>query len=1576
MIEVFEFSTGIGPYAKMKWIRISIAAATFTMALAHCKPTSTESRRSPVLGGDAIVQPPGPISSERSEAELRAAFADVILKYRNTAQSTYATSAIARSLQPKRKLKTLNVKMRDPVVMIAKTAKLTGSADLGAPIRASGGVIKKQLNESNVVNVEFPDATDERYLAAVMDFLKSDARIEIVEPDFVVKTNAAPNDPRFSELWGMANPSSGVDIKAVSSWDLTTGSRSVIVGIIDSGIDCTHQDLAANCWINPGESGTDSQGRNKRSNGVDDDGNGYIDDWQGWNFVNGTNKPADDNHHGTHVAGTIGALGNNAIGVVGVNWLVSMVPLKFLDSTGSGYISDALAALDYATKMKFFATNNSWGGGGYSDLMALAIGRANGANSLFIAAAGNEQNDNDANASYPASYIYPNVVAVAAVDINGNMPWFSNYGARTVAVAAPGVDILSSTPGNNYEKMSGTSMACPHVTGTLALLKAKFPSATGIELIARLMDNSTPRSSLTNRVRSGAVINAYAAMNSTSDTTPPSPPSNLKVSQRTMDSFTLEWTPSGDDGTSGAAASYKIRIADTSISSPSDWNKATEISAQITVASGKVTAALQKLQMGYSGYLAVRAYDEVGNESPLSESIELKLIALHNLQFYDGTSLTDLPANTQWTLEDDPARGKVYSDGVGSYPPNAKRRMMLRDIPIKGVQKLVLQYWTSYSLEDPYDRGDVYVAPRGATETTPFRIDFVTGKNAWQLRKIDLTEYALGQAGHGAEFLQIYFELTSDAYVQYEGWLLDDIAILINDSQITLTGIPDGTTKIKNLNVGISAPSGTLYSAKFIQSNDAPAADCSLNTTYANPVPQTSIAQPLVLTQDSTLKKFLCVRALVPGYSSYVNTWAAWGFSNADAVVQATGFPTKVSNAKNFTITVSAVSPGSATSYSTALIRSQPESKDAACSSASLAWSSWTPLSQPGTFNVEPITQGADGYLALCLRGKDDAGTIQITPTAYGWMGDFTGPIIAIESSVPAVTNLTNFSVKISGPADLASCAATLFAGYSNCPTTWSSYGSCAISPASYLVGTSNDGPYTLCILGKDSAGNISPEPKFLKWTRVTAPPVAILTGTPPVSNKSPTGTIQVSGVGVATYRYATAAAISQCSVWSTSRPATTPIQLSLISKGDGLRALCVLAKDEAGNEQISPTTISWIQDTTVNNLVFSDLPSTTSNAQSLNVKVSANEGGTYRAMVLSGSSCDPTNLATAQNRPLTEKILFNLPLADGTYTLCASLTDNAGNEQAVPTGFTWLKDTVPPVAILTETPPKETTDQTVNAKVSGTGVVDYQWGIMGGITNCNTVVYGPYALIATRLTANAGAPGIKVLCVKGRDSAGNLQPSPTPYRWTLKSPLPPVATIASGAPFTPTGNTTWSIQIGGERVVSWQHALAYSQSTICNTGTVYGPFNPVASSTANRLRITDSGADGFRTLCVKGQDSFGTIQTNPTIIRWIKLTGASLADNAGIYGTITRSAPSGGTENLTIQRTSAQKPAENLNVRICQITPANGRLANCITTMKAMPVNATTANFSFTNISAGPWVVIVLPPQGRGRVEPLVINK
>jgi len=341
----------------------------------------------------------------------------------------------------------------------------------------------KEFRNLNIYVFKLPkDKTPHEAIAE----LRKRPDVEYAEPDYIYTIKATiPNDPLWNNLWGLAK------IQAPLAWDITRGSQSVVVAVIDTGVDYNHPDLKDNMWKDPAT--------------------GYY----GKNCITGAsnpNDPMDDNGHGTHVAGTIGAVGNNGVGVVGVNWQVKIMALKFMGSDGSGTTSDAIDCINYAIQKGAHIINASWGDYAYSQTLRNAIASAKNAGILFVAAAGNEEYDNDLTPLYPASYDLENIISVAATDQNDLLASFSNYGRNSVHVGAPGVGILSTLPNNNYGNKSGTSMASPHVAGLAALLKAQNPSYTWRELKCRIMKGVDPLSSLNGKTITGGRINASKAL--------------------------------------------------------------------------------------------------------------------------------------------------------------------------------------------------------------------------------------------------------------------------------------------------------------------------------------------------------------------------------------------------------------------------------------------------------------------------------------------------------------------------------------------------------------------------------------------------------------------------------------------------------------------------------------------------------------------------------------------------------------------------------------------------------------------------------------------------------------------------------------------------------------------------------------------------------------------------------------------------------------------------------------------------------------------------------------------------------
>ncbi len=423
-----------------------------------------------IMGGGPISAPPATAS--------RAASAEVAAK---------KSAAIAGDYI---------VRFRDGVTKAASAASVT----------ALGGNVRRTYNIINAAHVTVPQGADEEAFVAA---LRADPTVLYVEPNLKRQIFKAPNDTDYTKLWGLHNNgqtggTAGCDIKAEDAWEYLVGSKEIVVAVIDTGVDYNHPDLAANMWQNPGEIA---------GNGVDDDGNGYVDDVYGYDFADGDSDPMDDHSHGTHCSGTIGAVGNNGQGVAGVNWSVRIMACKAATSAGTLPSSAIIAAIDYAVQMGARVSNNSYGGYGFSQAEYDAVKAAGEAGMVFVASAGNDANDNDgAYQAYPASFDLDCVIAVAATDSRDGIASFSNYGATTVDLGAPGVDIWSTIPTSmgSYGNMSGTSMAGPHVTGAAALILAADPTLTVSAVKSLLLEYADPVDSLNGKCVSGGRLNVGA----------------------------------------------------------------------------------------------------------------------------------------------------------------------------------------------------------------------------------------------------------------------------------------------------------------------------------------------------------------------------------------------------------------------------------------------------------------------------------------------------------------------------------------------------------------------------------------------------------------------------------------------------------------------------------------------------------------------------------------------------------------------------------------------------------------------------------------------------------------------------------------------------------------------------------------------------------------------------------------------------------------------------------------------------------------------------------------------------------
>lgn len=359
--------------------------------------------------------------------------------------------------------------------------------------------------------LSLPDGLD---VGQSIEFYRQHPGVMYAEPNYEIQLAATPDDPDFENLWGLNNvgQTGGTvdsDVDAIEAWDVTTGDANTILAVVDTGVDYLHPDLATNIWTNPGEIAGD---------GIDNDGNGFIDDIHGYDFVSGDGDPMDDHNHGTHVAGTIGAVANNGIGIAGVSWNVQIMAVKFLSAQGSGSTAAAVSAIQYAVDNGATISNHSWGfNGAYSQALADAIEYARLADHVVVAAAGNgggDQigDDNDSLPFFPGNFPHDNLIAVAATDHNDSLASFSNYGLTQVDLGAPGVGIYSTTRNNTYSTFNGTSMATPHVAGAVALLRSQHPDWSYAKIRDRILDTVDPISALESRTVTGGRLNVAAAV--------------------------------------------------------------------------------------------------------------------------------------------------------------------------------------------------------------------------------------------------------------------------------------------------------------------------------------------------------------------------------------------------------------------------------------------------------------------------------------------------------------------------------------------------------------------------------------------------------------------------------------------------------------------------------------------------------------------------------------------------------------------------------------------------------------------------------------------------------------------------------------------------------------------------------------------------------------------------------------------------------------------------------------------------------------------------------------------------------
>lgn len=470
-----------------------------------------------------------------------------------------------------------------------------------------------------------------------------------VEPNYLIQISVLPDDAEFDRQWGLHNRGQtegtpGADIGADEGWNISTGSHDILLAVVDTGIDYTHPDLVDNIWHNPGEI---------PGNGLDDDGNGFIDDVHGWDFVADDAVPLDENGHGTHVSGIAGAVGDNALGIAGVAWKVSLVPLRALDANGFGDIADSIDAYEYAISIGARIVNNSWVAPP-SQALQDAVQATEDADILMVAAAGNTGFSLEFFPVYPASFPNDNIVAVTSLDDEDRRLFFSSFGSVSVDLAAPGLFIFSTLSGGHYGFNSGTSMSTPHVSGAAALLMSVAPDLPASSARRILVETAEPTEAFSGLTVSGGKLHIGNALSSL-DIVAPGAVDDLSVEESFSNSLVLSWTATGDDGEQGIAHAYDLRIATTPLDETT-FLTGTRIHGTPPPgqAGSRESFEIPDLLHNTTYYVALRVEDDWGNDGPVSNMVTATTLAAPSASLtpitFEASLFTGQSVGTVFTL--------------------------------------------------------------------------------------------------------------------------------------------------------------------------------------------------------------------------------------------------------------------------------------------------------------------------------------------------------------------------------------------------------------------------------------------------------------------------------------------------------------------------------------------------------------------------------------------------------------------------------------------------------------------------------------------------------------------------------------------------------------------------------------------------------------------------------------------------------------------------------------------------------------------------------------------------------------
>lgn len=646
--------------------------------------------------------------------------------------------------------------------LLVKTIADYRQDELDDLIAAIGGHVKRSYSlVPGLVLYEYDNALD---IADVLHLFRTNDNVEYAEPDYLYHAQAQL-DPRFPEQWALENTSQtggtlDADINAVSMWQITPGNQNIVIGVIDTGIDYNHLDLVANLWHNA---------LDIPANGIDEDQNGYIDDFYGINTIANNGNPLDDNAHGTHVSGTIGAKGNNSLGVVGVAQNVQIAACKFLNASGSGSTSDAIECLQYFAKLKtralnpvnIIATSNSWSGSGKSSALSDAIKAHQNLGILFVAAASNDAANNDLQGTYPANLPLANIISVAATDDRDNLASFSNYGKYSVHVAAPGVRILSTVLNQSYALFSGTSMATPHVTGLAAIIASRFPTLDYRGIKNLILSSGVPLASLSNKTISGrrirgADVNGRGALTCVNQATRARlSPQASTISTLTGKSLLLQAVNINCDTPAGSITVYSDSSQTLTLQDNGLNGDTTAGDGVYSLLWQPQTAGTYPLDFGNGDIVSASVFSSLA--PPLYHASSVS----YSYEVITGTALNTEDESVHTVTSPFPIKFNgsalgfqtlyVSSNGTISFTDNLNPGFLNTSLPTNAVQSLIALYWDD--LAPSSGTSDIFVATTG---TAPNRKFVVEWRNIRQL----------STSGTGT-FQAVFFEGSSDIRYNY-----------------------------------------------------------------------------------------------------------------------------------------------------------------------------------------------------------------------------------------------------------------------------------------------------------------------------------------------------------------------------------------------------------------------------------------------------------------------------------------------------------------------------------------------------------------------------------------------------------------------------------------------------------------------------------------------------------------------------------------------------------------------------------------------------------------------------------------